>query len=1137
MKTKNYLLLFSLLLCQVANAGTWHPLKSITPVKSVPVVVESDQRVSTVRLSLEGYVTEPVLVNGVKSMRVTAPGATPLLVKGAPDLPKFAVSLVIPDQGEMEWSVVSADYIDIPDQIIAPSKGNLYRDIHPSSVPFSFDKVYQENNFWPAGQGQLLSPYILRDFRGQSLWLQPFAYNPQTKVLRVYTELTLQVRPATDAGGVNPLLRAQPVKKVDPYFQSVYKNHFGNYPSLTYIPVNETPKLLIICPSNWMPQMQEFVDWKLRRGVAVEMVDVLTAGGSASAIQAFIASKYQSDNIGFVLLVGDAAQVPTLFAQGGASDPSYGYILGNDSYAEVFIGRFSAESEADVMTQVKRVIQYERDATPSMSHYSNGVVIGSDQGPGDDGEMDWEHAVNMRTDLINYTYTTVSELYDGTHPGTTDLPGDPSNMDLFNLFQSGLGMMTYTGHGSNQSCATTGLSSSDVDNMTNTGMLPFIWSVACVNGEFSDPGAPPCFAEKFLRAQKNGQPTGAVATLMSSINQSWNPPMDAQDEMVDLLVQSYPANEKFTFGGISVNGCLHMNDNYGQAGAEITDTWHCFGDPTLLLRTTAPQTMTVSHASSIPVGVGTLQVNGSFNGATVCFYANGQILATGSVVNGQAQMTFTALQVPDTIFVTVTGLNQVTYQGQILVIPASGPYVIYQTNTCTDPAGNNNGIVEFDETIAVDITLQNVGLADASNVTAQLTTTDPYVTITAANAVVGNIVSGTSASLLNAFAFNVANNVPDQHVAQFTVVATDNSGNSWNSSFFQTISAPELAGGIMSIDDAVGGDGDGMLEPGETAVISLRCMNIGHSDAQLSTASVSTMSAYLTLISSTFQTGTLASGGGYVDAQFQVSLASNVSVGTQWDLLLDLSAGAYQTTKLYVGTAGIILEDFETGNFNRFNWSMGGNAPWITTGTAPFEGSWCAQSGVIADNESSDLIISFNSLADDSLSFWYKVSSEEDWDFLRVYIDGAPVDGWSGIMSGWAYIGYPLTAGSHTINFSYQKDVMIADGSDCAWLDNIRLPIGTQTTAVDEVITRNGIGIWPNPANDQLNVLIKDASADDQRWTLSTIEGKLVTSGLLPGVNGSLQQFVVDVSGLSAGLYLLTIGQGDKVNVLKVVVE
>lgn len=1136
---KKICLLFSLVsVAMLAHAGSWHPLKSPSPAQTSPHVITGDRNSTNIQLSLTGFFTEAVSVNGDKAVRITTPGATPLQEKGSPDLPKFAVSLVIPDEGEMECVVISARYTDIPNLEIAPSKGNLYRTENPALVPFSFGKAYRETGFWPAATGQLQPPYILRDYRGQTLWLQPFAYDPQSNVLRIFTDLELQVRPRSDKGGVNPLLRLNPLKPVDPGFSAVYKNHFSNYPSLAYVPLSEIPSMLIICPVNWMPQIQPLVDWKIRRGISVEVVDVLAAGGTAANIQTFIANKYLTNNIGYVLLVGDAAQLPTLTAHGGASDPSFGYVLGNDSYAEVIIGRFSAESEADVATQVLRVIQYERDADTAMTFLGNGVVVASNQGPGDDGEMDWEHAVNMRADLINFTYPQVSELYDGSHPGTTDQPGDPSNIDLFNLFQSGLGIMSYTGHGSSQGCGTTGLSNSDIDNMTNTGKLPFIWSVACVNGEFSNPGAPPCFAEKFLRAQVNGQPTGAIATLMSSINQSWNPPMDGQDEMVDLLVQSYPNNQKFTFGGLSVNGCLNMNDNYGQAGAEMTDTWHCFGDPTLLVRTATPQNMIISHASTLPVGVGTIQVNGSKDGATVCLSANGQILGTASVINGAALLSFTALTIPDTIFVTVTGFNQVTYLGQVLVIPSAGPYVIYQSSVCTDPGGNNNGLVEYTETITVDVSLQNVGLADATNVTAVLSTTDPYIAITSSSAALGNIPLSASASMAGAFSFQVAGNVPDQHMAQFTLTVYDAGGQSWVSTFQQVILAPALAGGIMNIDDATGGDGDGLLEPGEAALISLRCINNGHSDAQLTAASITTMSTFLTLITSSVSVGTLSAGGGFTDAQFQVSLAPNVTVGTAWDILLSLSAGAYQAGKLYTGTAGIILEDFETGSFNRYNWAMGGSGPWITDGVAPFEGNWCAQSAAIADNQSSDLIISFTAMADDSLTFWYKVSSEAGWDFLRVYIDGVSVDGWSGIMSSWAYAGYSLAAGPHTINFSYEKDVMIVDGSDCAWLDNIRLPIGTQqTTSIANLLTSGGIGVWPNPAGDLLNVMVKNSNAPELRWQFSAADGKRVAEGRLQSEMSGALSFTIDVSGFSEGLYFLSVLIGGENQVMKVMVN
>ena len=77
----------------------------------------------------------------------------------------------------------------------------------------------------------------------------------------------------------------------------------------------------------------------------------------------------------------------------------------------------------------------------------------------------------------------------------------------------------------------------NVNGLENGGKWPFIWSVACVNGEFH---IGPCFAETWLRATgSDGSPTGALATLMSTVNQGWNPPMAGQDEMNAILAESY----------------------------------------------------------------------------------------------------------------------------------------------------------------------------------------------------------------------------------------------------------------------------------------------------------------------------------------------------------------------------------------------------------------------------------------------------------------------------------------------------------------------------------------------------------------------------------------------------------------------
>lgn len=1117
-----------------SEAKQWTSIFTSNPTKSEPVVVQSNITSSTVQFSLNGFYLEEVSTLKGTAYTIKSPGGSAILKEGAPDLPLFSISLVIPDKGQMEISVLNSKFTDYSNVVIAPSKGNVYRNIDISEVPYRYGKEYQNNAFYPSTIVDTRLPHIFRDYRGQTILFQPFQYNPVTKVLRVYSEMTVELKQKTATNGWNEYTRTTPLSKIDAGFASLYKGHFGNFPSVTYVPLVETGKMLVICPSNWQQIIQPLVDWKIRKGIEVEVVDVLAAGGTANNIQAFIANKYNTNGIAYVLLVGDAPQLPCLYAQGGPSDPSMGYVLGNDSYAEVMIGRLSAESDPELQTQVDRILNYEMNPDPLGTWYSQGVVVASDQGPGDDGEMDWEHAVNMRNDLMGFTYSNVSELYDGTHPGTGDAPGDPTNIDLFNLFQSGIGLMTYTGHGSSTSCATTGLSNNDVQNMTNVNMLPFIWAVACVNGQFDMPGGP-CFAEKFVRAQYNGQPTGAIATYMSSINQSWNPPMDAQDEMVDILVQSYSNNIKYTLGGLSVAGCMHMNDQYGIAGDEMTDTWHLFGDPTLNVRTATPQAMTISHAGTMPMGISSLSVNCSFTGALVCLTMNGQILGTGLATGGSALINFPALSSPDTIFVTVTGFNQIPYLGQVLVVPASGPYVIYQNNTIHDNTGNNNGEIDFNETIDVDLSIHNVGIADATGVSATLTTTDPYITITNATSLFGDVVSNSTASIANAFQFVVANNIPDQHVISFVVLINDGNGNSWSSSFTQVANAPTLEGGILTIDDTQGGDGDGMLEAGESASVMIRCLNIGHSDAPLSAAVISTISSFLNITVPTFNVG-LIQKQNFVDATFQVSMLPNVAVGTNYDITLDLSSGAYMANKLYMGSAGIILEDFETGNFNKFSWAMGGNQPWIMSTNAPFEGTYCATNDDIDDSESSDLLLSITVMADDSVTFWYRMSSEQDWDFLRYSEDGIELGAWSGITS-WIYTGFPITSGSHTLRWSYDKDSDFSSGSDQAWLDNIRLPFGTQVTGVTQITRKNGIAVWPNPSSQFINISIKETSAQSISWRLQDVSGRVVQTGVQQQNFNANDVFTINVNGLSAGMYLLNLTGGNVNKSVKVVVE
>jgi len=646
------------------NASEWVGINNNIPENAKIELISSDISTSIIKFNLSGFIKNEVVTPNGNEFVITVGEGTNILIKGAPDLSKLTTTLLIPDKGVNTTEIISSKYTDFNNISVAPSKGNFTRDIDPASVPYTYGEMYQKDEFYPGKLAELREPFIVRDYRGQTILVYPFQYNPVTKVLRVYTEITVKVTNNDKITGINELSRAGFPEKIDIDYQNIYQHQFINFNSQRYTPLGEQGKMLIICYGSFMTAMQPFVDWKNTIGIPTVMVDVATAGSTASAIKTYVQNYYNSNGLTFLLLVGDAAQVPTFSVSGGGSDNTYGYFTGNDHYQEILVGRFSAENTTHVTTQVNRSINYELTPTSTPNKFNKVIGIASNQGPGDDNEYDYQHIRNIGTDLLAFTYITPTvELFDGSQGGN-DAPGNPTPTMVGNAINAGAGIINYCGHGSTTSWSTSGFSNSHINTLTNTDMQPFIWSVACVNGNFV---SNTCFAEAWLRATYNGQPSGAVATFMSTINQSWNPPMEGQDEMVDILCEHYPSNIKRSFAGLSINGCFKMNDTY--ADYAMTDTWTVFGDPSLMVRTTNPGNLTVTHSSSINKGATQFVVNCTTENAFVSLTINNQILGTGRITGGTVTITFPAITTGTTMKIAVTAFNKVPYIQSIPINP------------------------------------------------------------------------------------------------------------------------------------------------------------------------------------------------------------------------------------------------------------------------------------------------------------------------------------------------------------------------------------------------------------------------------------------------------------------------------------
>jgi hypothetical protein len=879
-------------------AGEWITLNETEEPFSAEVL-STDVNHTVISYKVNGYGIDKVVINGkdyTSFLKIRREAMTE--EKGYPNLPKINRSIIIPDDGMMDYEVIASNYIEIKDIDIAPSKGHLLRTVDPATVPYTFGEVYRKDAFYPANLVELQEPYIVRDYRGILVEVNAFQYNPVSKILRIYTDITVEVKKVSN-GGANVLVRHEPLTALQPDFKKIYSRHFLNFDNTDYPTLFETGSMLIICYDNFMDLLEPLEEWKNQKGLPTTLVSLTTAGGpNATAIKNYIRNLYQTTDLCYVLLVGDGPQIPI---PTGGSDPVYSLMTG-DNYPDLFIGRFSAETRAQTETQVLRTVEYEKLPQANAVWYHKGFGVASNEGAGigHNGESDFVHITLIANKLLRYTYTQVDSAYQ---------PWGNATM-ISSFLNEGRSIGNYCGHGSTTSWASVTYNNGHVNALVNDNKLPFLISVACNNGTFT---STTCFAEAWQRATNDvtGEPTGAIAGYMSYISQSWAPPMDAQDEAVDLMI----ADSMRTFGGICFNGSMLMEDLNGTTGVNEFKNWTIFGDPSLYLRNNTPANVTVTHNPVLFLGTTTFTVNvmgagGAVAGATVCGM-NSQIYAVATTnTAGIATLTFNPPPTtPGTMTLTVTGWNLMPYQVSIDVVPATGPYVVYDSSYVQDDlVGNNNGQLDYAETIQLGMILENVGVLVANNVTGVIASTDTMVTITTNSANFGNITPSSTSNVGRAYQLSVNPDIEDGHIFSFTMTADSGLGGTpWVSYFTLIGHAPKVEFSALDIQDSIGGNNNGGLDPGETADLLVTLINNGSSDVSAVNAQLVCTDPYISITAGNFTYGAMNAGVS-VQGTFTVMVSPTCPQEHSVEFTMNITGGlGYDNTTGFSTVVGNIL--------------------------------------------------------------------------------------------------------------------------------------------------------------------------------------------------------------------------------------
>lgn len=259
--------------------------------------------------------------------------------------------------------------------------------------------------------------------------------------------------------------------------------------------------------------------------------------------------------------------------------------------------------------------------------------------------------------------------------------------------------------------------------------------------------------------------------------------------------------------------------------------------------------------------------------------------------------------------------------------------------------------------------------------------------------------------------------------------------------------------GVFAAGWTPGGTSGWIVTSGDrnSGTFSAQSGSIGNSQTSTLTASITAPVA--TGLGFHSRTST-ESGFDWLEVRVDGVLRDRWSGTTGWtERILPITAGAHTVEWRYVkdGSGASALDTVWIDDV-RFRPAPSGEggfesslAPFTSSGTAWVRvttgqrtGSGAARAGSISHDQTTSMSTTFTLDATRTISLWYRVSSEANYDFFRIYLDGAMQGEYSGTVA-WTQWTQSVGAGSHTLELRYVKDSSVSSGSDTAWIDDVDL--------------------------------------------------------------------------------------------------
>lgn len=626
-------------------------------------------------------------------VKITADNGTFFTAEiGAPALPVISRLIEVPFGARPEIRIIDyktmeinlADYgYDVP---VYPAQPSYSKSTDLSKVEFQFDKsAYAVNSFVKGELGSIEVRGVMRDTRIARVHFEPFSYNPAENKLRVAYDIEYEIL-LPGAGRTETEMMKE--RYGSPIYSSALKgiqlyNDKTDHPNLA----DHEFVYLIISYPDFADEMTEFVNWKTKKGYHVIHVTTDETGTTTSDIDQYIETMYTDSDTppDFILLVGDKDQIPAKSGSsaGQATDLYYGCV-GADNIPDIYYGRFSANSVSELTPQIEKTLWYEKAQyeTDYDLSYLGKVVLAA----GMDGNFGPTHGNGQ----INYG---TEHYFNGEHGITSDTylyPQSGSNAaNIVSHISDGRAFYNYTAHGSQTSFSDPSFTISDIEGLDNEYEYPFVIGNCCLTGSFQ---VGECFGEAWLRKEDKG----AMGFIGGSESTYWDEDywwgVGYSTASIDGNAQTYEATGIGAYDGLfhdhgetmdewyTANAAVMFRGNLAVEASTSTrklyywETYHLFGDPSVVTQLGVPEAIAPTHEEVIIIGSETFQIDAGVPNALIALSKDGELFGTALTgTDGIGIVDFGApLTEVGTFDIVITAQNKIPYMETIqAVVPAT----------------------------------------------------------------------------------------------------------------------------------------------------------------------------------------------------------------------------------------------------------------------------------------------------------------------------------------------------------------------------------------------------------------------------------------------------------------------------------